>query len=410
MHLGIITPPVPGHIHPFGALGRELVERGHRVTVLHMEEVRCRAEAEGLDFVAIGQLDHPQGSLAVSLVRLGALSGLAALRFTIGAIRQTTEMFCRDAPGAIRAAGIEALLVDQTEPAGGSIAEFLGIPFITICNALNLNEEPGIPPPFTAWKWSDSRFARIRNGMGYRASGLFMRPVHKVVQAYRREWGLARQYSLQESFSPLAQISQLTASFDYPRERLPSHFSYTGPLRKAATGRIPFPWERLDGRPLIYASLGTLQNGREEVFRTFSEACSMLNAQLVIAGMEPEGDRRFPGEPVVVGYAPQLELLQRAALTLTHCGLNTVLDSLACGVPLVGVPINYEQPAIAERVRWAGAAEIVDFRKLSAGAIRTAIQKVWGNSSYQRRAGEIARCIHREGGVRRAANLIEAAL
>jgi len=48
-------------------------------------------------------------------------------------------MICQDAPAAIKAAGIETLLVDQTEPAGDTVAQFLGIPFITVCCALAIN-------------------------------------------------------------------------------------------------------------------------------------------------------------------------------------------------------------------------------------------------------------------------------
>ena len=62
-------------------------------------------------------------------------------------------MICRDAPEAVRNARVDALLVDQTEPAGGSVAEHLGIRFVTICNALALNREPDVPPPFTSWSY-----------------------------------------------------------------------------------------------------------------------------------------------------------------------------------------------------------------------------------------------------------------
>ena len=51
-------------------------------------------------------------------------------------------MECRELPDAIRAAGVEALLVDQMEPAGGAVAERLGLPFITVCNALLINRDP----------------------------------------------------------------------------------------------------------------------------------------------------------------------------------------------------------------------------------------------------------------------------
>ena len=50
----------------------------------------------------------------------------------------------------------------------------------------------------------------------------------------------------------------------------------------------------------------------------------------------------LPSDPVVVGYAPQLELIRRSALTISHGGLNTALESLACGVPMVVLIIGRE--------------------------------------------------------------------
>lgn len=189
MHYGIITPPVAGHIHPFGALGRELIARGHRVTLLHMEDVRARAIEEGLEFAALGESDHPPGSLSRSLAELGQRKGLGALRFTVEAVRRTTEMICRDAPAVLEVRGIDRLLVDQMEPAGGSVADHLGIPFVTICNALALNREPFMPPPFTGWKYSRSAWGRARNSFGYSIHDRLMAPVMQVVAKWRKRWG-----------------------------------------------------------------------------------------------------------------------------------------------------------------------------------------------------------------------------
>ena len=62
-------------------------------------------------------------------------------------------MLFRDAPEAIRQADIDLLLVDQVTNAGGTIADYLNLPFITVCNALPINREPGVPPSFTAWSY-----------------------------------------------------------------------------------------------------------------------------------------------------------------------------------------------------------------------------------------------------------------
>jgi zeaxanthin glucosyltransferase len=412
MHFGIISPPVPGHIHPFGALGRELIARGHRVTLIHMADVSSRAVAEDLEFIAIGQSDHPAGTLPRSLAKLGTLDGLSALRFTIGEIRNTTRMMLRDTPEKLAHAGVGALLVDQTEPAGGTIAEHLGIPFVTVCNALAINREPRVPPAFSGWTYRKGAVAALRNRAGYFVSDRVLSPVTSMVAEYRRRWNLPASRNPEHSFSPLAQISQQAPAFDYPRAHLPRTFHYTGPLRRPGA-QVDFPWERLDGRPLIYASLGTLQNGKERVFRTFAEACLGLEVQLVIThggGLDDSVAASFPGKPIVVSYAPQLAVLRRARLTLTHAGLNTVLDSLSCGVPLVSVPITYEQPAIGRRIEWCGAGQTIGFRALSTARVRRAICDVLGDPGFREKACQVQQSILAAGGVLRAADIVEQAL
>ena len=367
-HFGIISPPVPGHIHPFAALGRELIARGHRVTYLQMIDLEEKIRSEGLDFEAIGTTDHPRGSLPASLDALGRLKGLSALRFTIQAVAKTTLTVCREAPDAIRRLKIDALLVDQMEPAGGAVADHLGMPFVTICNALPLNRDPVAPPAFSPWRYRRSSLAAVRNSIGYAVSDWLTHPITRVVAEYRARWKLAPLASPDDSFSTLAQISQMPREFDFPRVALPPHFHYVGPLRRAAPHAIEFPWEKLDGRPIVYASLGTLQNSREAVFRCFAEACKDFDVQLVIShggGLTDAQASNLPGAPLVVRYAPQEKLLERAHLTLTHAGLNTVLDSLAHGVPLVAVPITYEQPSIARRVEWHACGESISLPQLN---------------------------------------------
>jgi UDP:flavonoid glycosyltransferase YjiC (YdhE family) len=45
-----------------------------------------------------------------------------------------------------------------------------------------------------------------------------------------------------------------------------------------------------------------------------------------------------PSNTIIVSHAPQLELLKRTSVCITHAGLNTVLESLAQGVPQVAIP------------------------------------------------------------------------
>jgi len=406
-HYGIICPPVRGHLNPFLALARELQRRGDRVTVFQMPDLASSVHEEQVDFIPIGASDHPVGSLPQSLAELGQLSGLAALRFTVRAVAKTTEMICRDAPQAVHDAGVDMLLVDQTEPAGGSVAEHLGIPFVTLCNALALNREPDVPPPFSPWRYRRSVWARMRNRLGYAVSDRILAPVWGVLADHRRRWKLPAHKGSEDSYSRLAQISQLPREFDFPRKSLPSCFHYVGPLRSLERHEKEFPWGRLDGRPLVYASLGTLQNQKTNLYQCFVEACKDLDVQLVIAGCSPLSLGPLPENVIAAAYAPQLELLKKASLTLSHGGLNTVLDSLSCGVPMVLIPITYEQPSIAMRVVHIGAGEILPLSHISPGGLRTEIRKIAAAERYRVKALEMAASIHSAGGVVRAVDLIE---
>jgi zeaxanthin glucosyltransferase len=115
----------------------------------------------------------------------------------------------------------------------------------------------------------------------------------------------------------------------------------------------------------------------------------------------------LPENVIAVSYAPQLELLEKASLTMTHGGLNTVLDSLSYGVPMILVPLTYEQPAIAARVARIGAGEILPLARVSPARLRTEIKRLTAVEAYRVNARGMAASIRTAGGVVRAVDIIE---
>lgn len=100
--------------------------------------------------------------------------------------------------------------------------------------------------------------------------------------AFRKQLDSLR-FNLDSIWSEKAVICQQPREFDFPRI-LPEQYHYVGSLiSKDARPQIDFPWEKLNGKPLIYASLGTLQNQLISVYQMIADACTEFDVQLVIA-------------------------------------------------------------------------------------------------------------------------------
>lgn len=402
-----------GHLNPMTALARRLQERGHSVVIIGIADIEARVKAAGVGFCRIGESDYPPGTLEKLDRRLGELNGLKAFRFTIDRIKNTARMVLRDGPEAVRQAKMDAILVDEAD-FGGNVAQYLGLPFITVTFIPPMIEGDRYPPFYFGWGAGQDWGSRLRNRVGIEVLTRVATPIFKVINDQRRAWGITPIYAPVEYLSKILRVAQMpkVLEFDYPV--VPPVLHYTGPfVDKQQRPAIKFPWERLDGRPLVYASLGTLQNGLEKVFRTIGAACADLDVQLVISlggGLDREQLGDLHGDPVVVRFVPQLEILKRASAVITHAGLNTVLESLSEGLPLVCIPLANDQPGVAARVAARGAGLVVPLRKLNSRRLRSAVRAVLEDEKYRRAAGLIQAAIRTVDGLEMAADLIEDAL
>ena len=416
MKIGILCPPGTGHLNAMSALGYELQQRGHKVTLFGLPDVKSYATAAKLEFYPIGAAEFPLGSTKRSPELLGRLSGIPALLYTVKLFCQGTEVMLQDVPQACLQAGIQALLIDQALFEGSTIAEHLNLPFVTICNAVLLNSEPAVPPSLTSWDYDPSAKGQLRNQIGTNLLKLAGVPVQLIVNQYREKWGL-RTLSNNDQvdlWSKRAIISQQPPSFEFPRQQLPDYVHFVGPLvNDLARAEIPFPWEKLSDCPLIYASLGTVQNRLLKVFIQIAYACLGLDVQLVISlggATEPEKLGYVPGSPIVVKAAPQLALLKRASLCITHAGMNTTLESLSNGVPMVAIPVTNDQPAVAARIAWTKTGKVVDLNNCTVDNLKTAIQQVLFQPEYRQNALKLKTEIEQVGGTAKAAEIIEEVL
>jgi zeaxanthin glucosyltransferase len=411
--LGAFCFAATGHINPMTALARRLQARGHEVILFGIRDIEARVRAAGVGFCPIGGDDYPLGTLDGLDHALAEKKGLETFRFTVDRVKNTALMILRDGPLAVRRAGIDALLVDEADM-GGTVAEYLGLPFVSIAFFPPLIQGDLIPPFCFGWKGGQDRLSRFRNRLGMRFLSRLASPIYTAVNAQRVAWGLKPLMHAADALSPLAQITQLPAALEFEVKEAPPLLHYTGPFVDARQrAPVDFPWHRLDGRPLIYASLGTLQNAAQDIFRTIAQACAGLDAQLVISlggGLAPEALGSLPDDLLVVLYAPQLEIVKRAAAVITHAGLNTTLESLAEGVPLICIPLGNDQPGVAARVAAHQAGIVLPPRKLTVERLRAAIVAVLSEEMYRAAARRLQIAMQQIDALEQASNIIEHAL
>ena len=401
MKIGFICPNLPGHINPMSALARQLQTRGHDVVFLYS------SSANGLPCIPGDKRDD----MNANRPEMSKLEGNEALAFYCGVAAKETEAIFKSLPRMLEKTGVEALVLDPIKFFVELAAMKLRIPYVTVANALYIDFSGYTPAGIFGWPHETTPSALARNLQAVTQAVRFC--YNEGTKSYAKELGFKTDLDHPSwVFSELAYITQLPKEFDFEHPLLPPQFHYTGPFHDGK-GRHPvdFPWDRLTGEPLIYASMGTIMNGRADVFRTIAAgAANHRGTQLVLSigdRLDPKQIGPVPSNAIIVNQAPQLELLKRASVCITHAGLNTVLESLAQGVPQLAIPVTFEQPGIAARIAAKKTGVTMSFADLTSEHLSTLLGEVLSCSIYRENARKFQEIISKTNGLAMAANIVE---
>jgi zeaxanthin glucosyltransferase len=310
---------------------------------------------------------------------------------------------------------VGALVLDEVLFGLGLVPMQLGMPYVHISNALPFDFSGKTPLCVYPWPHETTPEALARNREGVKRFAQIDKARIEVARAYASRVGLDIDWSKPfATISRLAWLVQMPRKFDFEAAAWPKPFHYTGPWHDGS-GRMNtnFPWDRLTGDPLIYASMGTLMNGLETVFSTIAEAVgSRPGMQLVLSigpNLDPSSIQSVPANAIVVQQAPQLELLKRSVLCITHAGLNTTLESLAQGVPMVALPVANDQYGVSARIAQTRTGVVVDLPGLTAAKLSPVVDEVLNNSEYRQNAEKLKQTIRKNDGLETAVDLLERA-
>ena len=404
MKLGFICLNLPGHLNPMTAFARHLQARNHELVFLYS------SSANGLPCVP-GNIRDPFNE---NRPEVSKLQGEDALAFSLGLVVQRTEAMLESMPDMLKATGVDALIIDPIQFYAELVPMKLGMPYIHAAVAMHCDYSGYTPFSIYGDPHQTTPEAIARNRQGVVKFAKMIQ--NDGVKAYARSAGFKINWQDPGfTLSKIASLSQTPREFDFENSHWPSQFHHTGPFHDGK-GReaVNFPWERLTGEPLIYASMGTILNGQVEVFRTLAAGVAKhKGVQLVLSigdQLEPEQIGPVPRNAIIVKRAPQLELLKLASVCITHSGLNTVLESLAQGVPQVAIPVTFDQPGIAARIAYHKTGVVTSLDQLTAAHLATLLGEVLSDPTYYDNARRIQQAIVKTDGLSLAADLVEQSL
>ncbi|HEX8880894.1 MAG TPA: glycosyltransferase [Candidatus Acidoferrum sp.] len=417
MKIGFVSMPLSGHLNPMTALARRLQSRGNEVVFFGVPDVEPFARAAGLDFVPYGEAEYPVGSIEKFYSSVATMRGFEVVRHSCMDLNPDLTRVAFDyLAEKLTTTGVEALVIDTVHFFIELVPLSMSMPYVHIWNALHLDFSGLTPPSLFSSPLDSSPEGLNRNAENLHKLGAILGPLAEVARSYAERVELKIDWDdPAATVSKLAVITQTPKEFDFPGIPWPAQFHYGGPFHDdEGRGIVPFPWERLTEKPLIYASLGTLVNGLEDVYKHILKALEPLaeHVQVVLSvgkNIDPKKLGPIPSNTIVVRSAPQIELLKRAAICITHAGLNTVLESLAHGVPMVAIPIGYDQPGTAARIAHHGVGEFVEIEDLTVEGLSQLIQGVLKDPNYRIRAQHFASVIGETRGLDLAADVIERA-
>ncbi len=166
---------------------------------------------------------------------------------------------------------------------------------------------------------------------------------------------------------------------------------------------------------MIYVSLGTIFNDQLPFFRAAIEALAdgpwrvvmSIGNRIDRAAIWPDADGRpFPRNIAIHEFVPQLDVLAKASLCITHGGMNTTSEALWHGVPLLVFPQHGDRHMVAARVVELGAGLRLIPPDIEPSRLRALVMQVLGEPSFKLQADRIASSFHAAGGARRAAGEI----
>lgn len=385
-----LNVPTYGHVNPTLPVVQELVERGAHVVYYLTEEFRAAVEATGAIFrpyqSIMGQMQPPTRGKGRARMGPGALPLLLAAegRQVLPQVLET-----------LRAEQPDVIVYDMMCLWGRIAVQVLQVPAILLHPSYATNERFSLFQHYEGTSLLQPELLeQVRDSLADLCAAYHIAP-----------FDMRQLFSHGESLN----IVFMPRAFQPAGETFDERFVFVGPAIQLRQDAAPIPFERLGEQPVLYISLGTLFNQRPDFFQLCFQAFEGQPWQVVLSHgkhLDQATLGAVPDNFVLSPYVPQLEMLQRTSVFLTHGGMNSTMESLYYGVPMVVIPQMLEQEVTAQRIVEFGLGVHLDEEDLTVEQLRAAVTHVQRDPTMVQRVHAMQQTVRTSGGYVRAADAI----
>lgn len=352
--------PAHGHTNPMLPVAAELVSRGNTVRFYSFNEFKSKIENSGAEFIScdayLPKLTKKEET---------ELKNVSITEMTIQGIRTTLAM--------------DMFLHNEFQSFKPDVVYTDSICFWGKLNAWKHNVPMVVSTSTFAFNQMSSQY--MKNSPKELADMIFGLP--KISKELRKlkpyGYNVRNALSLVQSDNNTDSIVYTSRKFQPYAESFSNHYAFVGP--SVFSKKEP---DKEKTRALIYISLGTVINDRPDFYSRCIEALKSLDADIIISCgnvMDRKALGVLPDNIQVYPYVDQPDILSKADVFITHCGMNSVSESLYMATPLVLYPQTSEQRAVARRTEEIGAGLMLTDD--SAKGIRLAVQEILKNNDYR---------------------------
>lgn len=376
--------PAHGHTNPTLGVVKELVSRGHQVWYYSYNIMREKIESAGATFISCDDYDMEQKLSAKDSTRVGK-----DLAFSTKILVDTTlaldDKVCKE----MAELKPDCIVADSMALWGKAVALKHGIPFVSSTTTFAFNQhsakimKQGIGDLFKmilAVPKTTKQIKRLQ-GKGY--------PVKNILDIIGNDDNTHTIVYTSPEFQPCS-------------ETFSEKYAFVGPSIRSANEEIEKKRDKL-----IYISMGTVNNDMMPFYKACISALRDTDYQVIMSvgnlvSIEDFGE--LTENISVYSHVDQIAVLKKADVFVSHCGMNSVSESLYFEVPLVMLPQTSEQKGVAERVSQLGAGIKLD--KSDGASVLSAINKILSVDTYKQNAKKIAEGFKNSSGAKGAADKI----